>query len=121
MIGPFTERFTNLISEIHRLISEIFTDKSLRIGYLTVFAQSKDDYNSLRSVLSQYGDELEANNGIKYVLYKPLQILSENVETIRIRKPDIHRPELGCCDLVYKEEDYVFLELKLWRSGWILS
>jgi len=117
MIEPFIERFTNLISQIHNLVNEIFPNQDLKIGYLTVFAQSKDSYNSFRSVLSKYGNECEANNGFKYVLDKPLDILGEHIEVIRVRNPDVHRTELGCCDLIYKEGDYDFYRDKALETG----
>lgn len=52
------------------------------------------------------GEESKANNGYKYKLSFPVNHLGERVELIRIRKPDIHRKELGCADLIYEKDDY---------------
>jgi len=56
--------------------------------------------------MQQMGEESEANNGYKYKLSSPINHLGEQIDLIRIRKPDTHRKELGCADLTYDKGDY---------------
>jgi hypothetical protein len=102
-------RFEELIRNIQKLKSTFYPDFDLKVGYLTVFSNDNDDFDNLRKRLGELGAEAQANNGYKYLLNQNIQILSEDVKLIRVRKPDIHRKELGCCDLLYKESDYLKL------------
>ena len=43
---------------------------------------------------------------MKFDLHKPLELLDEKIESIRVRQPDVNRKELGCSDLVYQENEY---------------
>lgn len=102
----FKERIENIITEIQKLISICYPDFDLKIEYLTIFAQSKQDYLYLRRFLQKLGEEIEANNGYKYKLRTTTEHQGEKIELIRVRKPDVHRKELGCADLKYDARDY---------------
>ena len=117
MVPPLQDRLTNLVTQIQKLTVKLFPNKLLGIGYITIFAQNKSDYDSLRSVLSTYGNESEANNGYKYTLHKKLKIKDTDLEVVRIRKPDIHRTELGCCDLTFNASDYEYYRAKALEIG----
>lgn len=100
------DRVNTIIEAIHNLIKACYPGFNFQISYLTIFSQSNEDFQSLKSEIQQMGEELDANNGFKYKLNSPIKYLGERIELIRIRKPDIHRKELGCADLSYKKEDY---------------
>ena len=106
MVEPIENRLEKLVVAIEKLIEELFPNKDLKIGYTTLFAKNDGDYDSLRSVLDAYGWEEPANNGFKYHVERPIIIGKTHIMKIRVRKPDVHRPELGCCDLAYKDSDY---------------
>jgi hypothetical protein len=100
------QRMYSIVDGIQELRISCYPTYTLPIEYLTIFSQSEKDFNSLQESLLKIGKETEANNGFKYGLEEPFTYKEEKISTIRIRKPDVHRKELGCADLRYKEEEY---------------
>ena len=117
MVESLSTRITELIEITIKLTDLVYPNYNFKIGHLTLFSHNTDDYNSLRSLLSSYGDEKEANNGYKYILNTTLELSDEKIEVIRVRKPDVHRHELGCCDLIYNEKDYEKLRNEALEKG----
>ena len=99
-------RVNLIIKAVQDLIKNCYSNFDFKISYLTIFSQSDNDFQNLRSSMQQLGEESEANNGYKYKSKSPINYLDEHIELVRIRKPDIHRKEFGCADLIYKREDY---------------
>lgn len=99
-------RVNSIIKKVQALIKGCYPNFDFKISYLTIFSKSGNDFQNLRSIMRQMAKESKANNGYKYKLSPPINYLSERIELIRIRKPDIHRKELGCADLIYEKEDY---------------
>lgn len=112
-----SDRVNSIIKEVHALIKVCYPDYEFKISYLTIFSQSEEDFQSLMSEMQQLGDESEANNGYKYKLNSPINCLGQQIELIRIRKPDVHRKELGCTDLTYKKDDYEKLKAIALEKG----
>lgn len=100
------KRISTIVDEVQKLRNVCYPENILPIEYLTIFSQSENEFTSLRESLSLLGQETEANNGFKYILKEPLIYQGETMTLVRIRKPDIHRKELGCADLIYNESDY---------------
>jgi len=117
MIEPLEKRLHILIENIEKLVKATFPNKDLKIGYTTIFAKDEADYETLRSLLNEYGWEEPANNGLAYHIEKPIKIGNTIMMKVRVRKPDVHRPELGCCDLVYKDSDYKYYREKALEIG----
>ena len=111
------ERIFSIIENIQKLRTICYPDNILPIEYLTIFSHSEEDFQELRSQLQKDGDETEANNGYKYQLSNILEYKGESISLVRIRKPDIHRPELGCGDLTYEENDYPILREIALKKG----
>jgi len=103
------KRIVEIIEKIQELKNLCYPNYKLPIEYLTIFTQSEEDFKSVRESLLNLGKERETNNGFKYKLNFPITYQEEKILLLRIRKPDIHRQELGCADLKYKEEDYMDL------------
>lgn len=100
------EKAKKIIEKIQDLIKACYPNFDFKISYLTIFSESEKDFQNLRSEMQQAGEESEANNGYKYKLNSPINYSGERIDLIRIRKPDVHRKEIGCADLIYKKEDY---------------
>jgi len=111
------QRIEKIIDHIQLLRTIYYPHYELPIEYLTIFSQSEEDFNNLKESLKEIGDETEANNGFKYNLKKPVNYNGESLNLIRIRKPDIHRKELGCGDLRYKDQDYTDLRNIALKKG----
>lgn len=112
-----TQRIEKIIDQIQILGKICYPQYKLPIEYLTIFSQSEEDFSNLRENLKGIGDETEANNGFKYNLKKPIHYKRDKISLIRIRKPDIHRKELGCGDLKYMDKDYADLRAVALRKG----
>jgi len=102
-------RINIIIKDIHELVSTCYPKHKFSITYLTIFSQSDEDFSNLRKNLLEFGIEEQSNNGYKYRLNTPFKELNEEINLVRIRKPDIHRKEFGCTDLSYNEDDYMNL------------
>ncbi|HCC67850.1 TPA: hypothetical protein DEP90_01385 [Patescibacteria group bacterium] len=100
------DRIYKIIEEVKKLRTICYPDHTLPIEYLTIFSQSKSEFEKIRTFLQRAGKERDANNGYKYILKESITYLEEIIEVVRVRKPDIHRKELGCADLKYKTQSY---------------
>lgn len=112
------DRIKEIIKEVHKLIKKCGPKFAYKISYLTIFSQSDEDFSNLRSAMQKMGEELLAHNGYKYQLKIQLHYLNEQIMLIRIRKPDIHRKEIGCADLSYPKEKYDTLRTMALEKGY---
>lgn len=111
-------RIIKIIDSIHLLKASLLPSYNLTIEFLTIFSQTEYEFNDLIKQLELIGNKSEANNGYKFNLANPINHKKENINLIRVRKPDIHRPEMGCVDLKYKNEDYLRLREIALERGW---
>ena len=81
-----------------KIVGEIFPIKSL-----TVFSHSLAEFELLQNILNEIGKPYNFNNGPRVELYKPIEIENNLVTHLRVRKPDLERPQIGCNDF---EIDY---------------
>lgn len=72
--------------------------KTFPVESLTVFAHSQSEYGSLIRVLAGMGRPYNENNGPRVELHEPIVIEGNHIAYLRIRKPDLERPQVGCCD-----------------------
>jgi len=77
--------------------------KTFPIKSLTVFSHSQEEYDLLISIIDEMGKSYNFNNGPRIELYNPIEIDDNKITYLRIRKPDIDRPQVGCNDF---ETDY---------------
>lgn len=112
------DRISKIIQKTHQLEKACYPEYKFNITYLTIFSQSKKDFRETRSKLAKLGKETKANNGYKYKLNNTIKDSGEEIDLIRLRKPDLHRKELGCADLAFKEEDYARLRDKALNDGY---
>lgn len=101
-----TERVKKIVQEIHSLTNACLPNFTSKIVYLTIFAQDKNDYNRLIDEFSKLGEKRKANNGVEFKLYNPFLAEAELIQEVRVRKPDVHRKELGCADIEVKGLSY---------------
>lgn len=77
--------------------------RTFPITSLTVFSHSDLEYRLLTAHLKNLGEPYNYNNGPRIKLAEPIIAGDNQVAYLRIRKPDIDRPQLGCNDF---ETDY---------------
>lgn len=74
------------------------------INYSAIFCQNDFEYEQFNRVVSQIGDIIEDTpTGPLYKLSEPLETLAGPLHLLKIRKPDITRPERGDADFTLKD------------------
>ena len=107
------------------------SEKNAPVNYACIFAQNKEQYDTLLMVAEQIGYVImETPMGPVYHI-KPLKTVAGDLRLLKIRKPDPTRPELGDADftvenypefkkrylsktgfkLIPKREDFEMIEL----------
>lgn len=89
-------------SETSKMAQKI-VGKTFSIKSLTVFAHSQLEFDLLIGILAKIGKSYNYNNGPRVELYKPIKVGKNRITHLRIRKPDLERPQVGCNDF---ETDY---------------
>ena len=81
------------------------TRKTYSITSLTIFSHDENEYENLKKILFSWGGQIAENNG-PYVKLRTTILLpnGDSLVKLRIRKPDIERPQVGCND--FKVENY---------------
>jgi len=77
--------------------------RSFPIKYLTIFAHSQSEYELLIQILEDMGKPYNYNNGPRVELHESIDVDNDHITHLRIRKPDLKRPQVGCSDF---ETDY---------------
>ncbi len=85
-------------------LGELATNQPYNISSLTVFAHYPQEFEQIKIMLLEMGTEVAENHGPFVKLTKPLNIESNNIDTVRIRRPDPYRMQVGCVD--FKVENY---------------
>ena len=81
--------------------------KTLPIKSLTVFSHSQEEFDLLCGILEKIGKPYNYNNGPRVKLNESIEVGENNITHLRVRKPDIERPQVGCNDF---ETDYKFFK-----------
>lgn len=95
-----------ILGDINKLKQILYPDFVLEIGLVSIFSHSEAEYQQYLDELSMSGTIHEASNGKSFKLNNAIVVNNNSISEIRVRKPDIHRHEIGCCDLICKPEDY---------------
>jgi hypothetical protein len=97
--------------ETTRLCKSI-VGETFPIESLTVFAHSEPEYELLVEMLGTIGKPYNYNNGPRVELFEPIVVDDNKISHLRVRKPDLERPQAGCNDLVVDYElfkkDFLF-------------
>ncbi len=89
---------------IRKIIGKDFPIKSL-----TIFSHAQAEFEELSLALSTMGVSYNYNNGPRVELSDPIKIDNNVITHVRIRKPDLERPQIGCNDF---DTDYEMFKKK---------
>lgn len=84
-------------------LAEKIIGKTLPIKSLTIFSHSQEEFELLSGLLEEMGKPFNFNNGPRVELFEPIKVGENSITHLRIRKPDLKRPQIGCNDF---ETDY---------------
>lgn len=109
----------DIVREARKLKDAHTTEISAPVNYACVFAQSKDEYDSLIQAVQQVGTVVQETKAGPVFRISPLNTVSGTLKLLKIRKPDPTRPERGDAD--FTVSDYsAFKKACLEKSGFRL-
>ncbi len=86
-----------IVVEASKMISKVI-GKKLPIKSLTVFSHSQPEFDFLSEMIGGIGRPYNFNNGPRVELFEPIVIDENHITHLRIRQPDLERPQVGCND-----------------------
>jgi hypothetical protein len=95
--AQLTDAVSHVAEQASRLCTQVIGEQ-LPITYLTIFAHYSDEYENLVDILHSLGETMEANNGLRTKLEKPIGMNGQTITDVRVRQPDPYRMQVGCCD-----------------------
>ncbi len=96
-IGSFVKSVKYIATQTTKLCEKTI-GKTLQINYLTIFSHYQEEYENLIKLLQSLGSSRPTNNGIRFELNEPIEVVGQKIKSIRIRKPDPYRTHVGCND-----------------------
>lgn len=87
-------------------LCEKIIGQKLPIKSLTIFSHFQDEYENLVKILFKLGDLYNENNGPRVKLNKPIIVGNNEIQYLRICKPDTERPQVGCNDFETNYESF---------------
>lgn len=102
-----------VVSSNRKLCRKI-TGKEFPISSLTIFSHYDDEYEKLIQIMQKIGKYYNENNGLRFVLSKPIKVGKNSIMHLRIRKPDPYRMHVGCSDF---DTDYDEFKRKFSGNG----
>jgi len=94
-----TEILEFIIPKTLELNRAYIPDEAVRINYSAIFCQNDEEYERLATEASQLGDVAEDTpTGPLFKLRKSLETLAGPLWLLKIRKPDLTRPQRGDAD-----------------------
>lgn len=70
----------------------------LAVSYVTVFSHHADEFENLKKMALELGDLEGEHNGPRVLLTNSIVVGDSKVLRLRIRHPDLERPQVGCAD-----------------------
>lgn len=86
------------VAEHSSQMCERIIGKTLPIHTLTVFTHTDIEFEQLKSVLATMGTPYNENNGPRVTLHESITVGNNTITHLRIRHPDLERPQVGCND-----------------------
>ena len=100
------------VADLAGVLAESLTGRRPSVRYLTLFAHYQAEYIALCQMVSKMGRSILANNGTAARLHHPIDVAGQHITSLRIRRPDPYRMQVGCCDLdvpdyaAFKDQHY---------------
>jgi len=123
-------KIKEIVKKATALKDKYINDKNIPVNYACIFSQSKEEYDQLVKAARKIGKVIEETpTGLLFQI-EPLDTISGSLKLLKIRIPDLTRPELGDADFtvsnfheferkylsragfkLIKKDDFVMIEL----------
>lgn len=93
-------------------------EQVVAIDYLAIFSKDEREYTAIEHLLEPLGSEVDKENtktGRTFLLNDPIQTPAGNLPVVKIRKPDLTRPQRGAPD--FRVSNYLELKEKFLSSS----
>jgi hypothetical protein len=99
MSDNFEDLVKNLVTKCISLKNKYVKEKDLVADWICFFAQSEEEYQELMKLASDYGHVVkDTDSGPIYRFDKQIHTEAGVPNVVKVRKPDITKPELGDVD-----------------------
>ena len=104
-----------IVEESNNLKNQYTNERNAPVNYACIFCQNEVQYRDFVALANELGTVIkETSTGLLFNI-KPLETISGKLKLLKIRKPDVTRPEKGDADftvLDYKKFKKKFLKQK---------
>lgn len=93
-------------------------EQVVAIDYLAIFSKDEREYTAIEHLLEPLGSEADKENtktGRIFLLNDPIETLAGPLAVVKIRKPDLTRPQRGAPD--FRVSNYLELKEKFLSSN----
>ena len=87
-----------IVKRANNLKDKHTSEKNASANYACVFCQSDEQYDNLVALAQEIGKVVEETPTGPLFHIQPLNTIAGNLQLLKIRKPDVARPELGDTD-----------------------
>ncbi|MFR0823350.1 MAG: flavin reductase family protein [Clostridia bacterium] len=98
------EKLIQTIVKQSKELNDKYISNKVVINYCCIFAQSQEQYEDLEGKTQEIGRIISNTKTGNLYQINPIETIAGPLRILKIRKPDITRPELGDCD--FKIDDY---------------
>ena len=108
-----------IVKQANTLKNKHIDDKKMPVNYACIFSHTQEEYNELLVVTRKIGNvREEMPTGILFQI-NPLKTVSGILKLLKIRIPDVTRPERGDADFTVSNYPE-FKKKYLFKDGWKL-
>ncbi len=92
------EKIKDIQKGITKVKDKYVSEGNLVLDYITIFSQSKSEFDDLIKSANEIGEKIDEHNGPIFKLKKYMEFDNGVLKLFRIRKPDNERTQKGCGD-----------------------
>jgi len=97
-INTLIKQVQNIVIEAKKLKDKHIDYKDIPVNYACIFSQNEDEFVELNKVTEKIGKVIkETSSGFLYQI-KPIETVAGELQLLKIRIPDLTRPEKGDAD-----------------------
>lgn len=113
------ERVQDIVKDAKLLKDKHIEYKEIPVNYACIFSQSGTEYSELNKITSEIGKVVKETPSGNLYQIRPIETVAGQLQLLKIRKPDMTRPERGDADFTIYDFEY-FKNKYLQKKGYTL-